>query len=423
MLIDFTVGNFLSFKDKKTLSLEATKITDHPDSTFESGHHRLLKSSVIYGANSSGKSNLIKAMSIMRFIVLHSIDRSSTQGFNITPFLLHTDTEKAPSFFEVTFILDQVSYRYGFELDRQAVHQEWLFVTKGKTETPLFLRDEEGIGLGADFEEGKQLEDKTRANALFLSVVDQFNGAIANKIIAWFHSWNTISGLNHEAYRHSTFSLLEDEKHKESLLAFYQTLDLGFEQLKIEEEQVAIGATLGVKANGEPSFDSFRMHTIKTFHKKYGPDHKTFTPVEFFLEFEESAGTNKLVDLSGPIFSTLINGGILVVDELDAKLHPLITGAITNLFNASEYNPHNAQLIFATHDTNLLSYGQFRRDQIYFVEKDQYEASDLYSLIEYREGDSDKAVRKDRSFEKDYINGRYGAIPFIGDFKAVLGHG
>jgi hypothetical protein len=122
--------------------------------------------------------------------------------------------------------------------------------------------------------------------------------------------------------------------------------------------------------------------------------------------------------MSGPVFETLSKGGILMIDELDSSLHPLLTLAITRLFNSKEHNPRNAQLIFATHDTNLLSLGKYRRDQIFFVEKDKYGASDLYSLVEYKEGE--KTIRNDRSYEKDYIQGRYGAIPYIGNFNDIL---
>ncbi len=158
-------------------------------------------------------------------------------------------------------------------------------------------------------------------------------------------------------------------------------------------------------------------------HKTFDVNGKQVGFRDFNLREQESSGTNKVIDISGPIFDTLLGGGVLVIDELDAKLHPLMTAAITNLFNSPDYNTNNAQLIFATHDTNLLSYGRFRRDQIYFLEKDKYEASDLYSLIEYKEDGASKKIRKDRSFEKDYINGRYGAIPFIGNFEELLTNG
>lgn len=428
MLVEFTVGNFLSFKERKTISLEATNITEYPESTFDCGEFKLLKSAVLYGANSSGKTNLIKAMSIMRRIVLTSVEKSSASLFEIIPFLLNPRTESEPSHFEVVFLIGSTRYRYGFEMDNKSVHGEWLFRLDGNKEIPLFIREEEGIGLTENFEEGVGLESKTRENALFLSVVDQFNGEISGSIIQWFNSWGTISGLSHEDYRGVTFSLLEKEESKGRLLEFFKDLDLGFEQLNFRKEKFhenLLPSDIPPKLVNDiiKDLQGTTVARINSVHKKYDDKGKHVGFREFDLREQESSGTNKVFDISGPIFETLLSGGVLVIDELDAKLHPLMTAALTNLFNTPEYNVYNAQLIFATHDTNLLSYGRFRRDQIYFVEKDKYEASDLYSLIEYKEDDSGKKIRKDRSFEKDYINGRYGAIPFIGNFSELLSNG
>ncbi len=426
MIIEFTVGNFLSFKEKKTLSLKATSITEYKDSTFEISKNKLLKSVVLYGANSSGKSNLIKAMSIMKLIVMTSVEKSSISKNKVIPFLLNTETENQPSFFEVVFIIGKTRYRYGFEIDSEIIHGEWLFELKGKKEIPLFVREKDGIGITEDFEEGDGLEAKTRDNALFLSVTDQFNGIVSGKIIKWFNNWATISGLRHENYRGVTFSLLEKKKSKAKLLDFFKDLDLGFNEIKLRKEKFK----KQLLPNDLPSdilediisdLQGKTVARIETIHNKFNDTGEFVGEVNFDLRERESSGTNKVIDISGPIFDTLIDGGILVIDELDAKLHPLMTAAITNLFNSPEYNLKNAQLIFATHDTNLLSYGHFRRDQIYFLEKDKYEATDLYSLIEYKE--ENIKIRKDRSFEKDYITGRYGAIPFIGNFDKLLTNG
>lgn len=428
MIVEFTVGNFLSFKENRTLSLEATNITEHKESVFKKGNYSLLKSSVLYGANSSGKSNLIKAMSTMRMIVLTSIEKTSASKFEIIPFLLNTETEKKPSFFEVVFLIGEIRYRYGFEIDSKLIHGEWLFKLESRKELPLFIREKDGIGVSNNFKEGKGLESKTRDNALFLSVTDQFNGEIAGEIIKWFNNWVTISGLSHDNYRGITFSLLDKKKSKDKLLDFFKNLDLGFEQIKFRKEKFQES----LLPNDIPSeilndiindLQGKTIARIDTVHKKYDGDGNQVGLIDFTLREQESSGTNKLIDISGPIFDILLKGGVLVIDELDAKFHPLMTAAITNLFNSPEYNTENAQLIFATHDTNLLSYGKFRRDQIYFLEKDRFEASDLYSLIEYKEDGSKTKIRKDRSFEKDYINGRYGAIPFIGNFEELLRNG
>jgi len=367
-------------------------------------------------------------MSIMKLIVLTSVEKSSVSKNEVIPFLLNAETENSPSFFEVIFLIGKTRYRYGFELDSKTIHGEWLFRLNNQKEkeTPLFIRENDGIGITDDFEEGKGLESKTRDNALFLSVTDRFNGSISGEIIKWFNNWVTISGLSHDNYREITFSLLEKKHSKERLLDFFKDLDLGFDELKIKKEKNQNGllpreTPMGIFEPISSYLDGETIARINTVHKKLDQEGKQIGYIDFDLREQESSGTNKIIDISGPIFDILINGGVLVIDELDAKLHPLMTAAITNLFNSPQYNLNNAQLIFATHDTNLLSYGKFRRDQIYFLEKDKYESSDLYSLIEYREDGA--KIRKDRSFEKDYIMGKYGAIPFIGNFNELLRNG
>jgi AAA15 family ATPase/GTPase len=384
----------------------------------------LLKGAILYGANASGKSNFVKAMSTMRRLVLQSFEQSSTDELDITPFLLNTETENAPSSFEVVFLIDGTMYRYGFEVDDHSVLSEWLFDVPKQAERPLFIREKDGIEVMTKvFPEGRDLEERTRDNALFLSVVDQFNGRIAKQIMRWFHNFITISGLSHERYKGVTFNMLENKHTQHLLLDFYKKVDLGFDDITISKapfdpkelpNDLAENLLKQLITDLE---DSYRID-IKTIHKKYNAKNKAVGNVEFDMRSQESSGSNKLFNISGPIFDVLNDGGTLVVDELDASLHPLLTLAITRLFNSGEFNRNNAQLIFATHDTNLLNYGNYRRDQIYFVEKNKYGASEMYSLVEYKE--EGKTIRKDRSFEKDYIEGRYGAIPFIGNLSNVI---
>jgi len=241
MIIEFTVGNFLSFKDNKSLNLEATSISDFKDRVFTVGSHRLLRSVVLYGANSSGKSNFLKAMSIMKKIVMTSATKSSVSKNDVVPFLLNSVTEKEPSFFEVIFIINDKRYRCGFEIDNVAIRAEWLFVLTNKKEKNLFVRENDGIEITNDFKEGEGLEEKTRDNALFISVVDQFNGSISGQIIKWFNNWVTISGLSHENYRGVTFSLLKKYETRSRLLTFIKDLDLGFEELKLKKMKLRPG--------------------------------------------------------------------------------------------------------------------------------------------------------------------------------------
>ncbi len=425
MLLEFTVGNFLSFRDRKTLSLNATAIKEYMGTNLIYGErHSALTGAIVYGANSSGKSNLIKAMSTMRRLVLQTFEKSSTSELDITPFLLQKENTEMPSFFEVLFLINQVRYRYGFEVDNTSVKSEWLFENRKTTEKQLFIREDEGIEVTRLFSEGKNLEEKTRHNALFLNVVDQFNGPTAGSIIQWFNNFIAISGLSHEGYKRVTFDMLEREETRPLLQNFFNSSDLGFDSVRLAEEEfdasrLPKGMPESIMNEISTRLKGKTMINAMTLHKQYDKDKQVVGTVEFDMDSQESSGTNKVFNISGPVFDVLHDGGVLIVDELDASLHPLLTLAITRLFNSKEHNPRSAQLIFATHDTNLLSYGNYRRDQIYFVEKDEFGASDIYSLVEYKEEGDAKTIRKDRSFEKDYIQGRYGAIPFIGNLSTI----
>jgi AAA15 family ATPase/GTPase len=411
MLVEFKVGNFLSFKETVAFSMAAASIREHKDThVFKAKNFQLLKSAVVYGANASGKTNLIKAISFMRYFVINSSKESQAEEkINVDRFKLSSETDKKPSFFEITFIHENIRYRYGFEVDKEKVHSEWFFYTKER-ETMLFTREDNHFELGRAFrKEGKELELKTRKNALFLSAAAQWNGEISLKIVKWFtHHLKIIYGLN-KGDISTTVDLLEkDNQLKDRVLEFIKVADLGIHEVKIEKS-----------AKADLVSSSF-VYTpeIRTFHKKYDDNGKTVSIEEFKMERDESEGTKQLFSLIGLVINALNNGNLLIVDELDAQLHPLITNYIINLFNSTDKNPHNAQLIFNTHDTNFLSNKLFRRDQIWFAEKDRQEATDLYSLVEYN-----FKVRKDESYGKNYIIGKYGAIPFLGylDTYRVLG--
>ncbi|MBC7774027.1 MAG: ATP-binding protein [Phycisphaerae bacterium] len=413
MLIEFTVGNYRSFKDKKTLRMDAaTSVSEHRENLISEGKHKLLRSAVLYGANASGKSNLLRAMGLMRSNVLHSASRSSSDDIKIEPFLLTDTSEHRPSYFEAIFWINHSRYRYGFEIDKQKCHSEWLFESKREVEKPLFIRENEDIQISKLFKEGKGLEAKTKPNSLFISVCDQFNGFTSAQIVAWFNSLSVSPELTWLS-RNWTIDSYFDEKLRGEAIAFIKKLDLSIEKIILKSENHYTQDFEGG--------DNYEMTllTAKTIHQKFNEFGEPIETVEFDMEEAESSGTNKLFDLSGPIFYCLQKGSLFIADELDAKLHPLMTRAIVRLFNDPATNPNNAQIIFATHDTNLLSYGNFRRDQIYFTEKDQYGATDLYSLAEFKEEGNGK-VRKDRSFYKDYMQGRYGAVPHIGNFENLL---
>lgn len=423
MLLEFSVGNYLSFKDTKTFSMISAQIKEHEDeNVFFINKLKLLKSAVLYGANASGKSNLLKAMNFMRrFVFNSSKETQATETIKVNNFKLSTKTEKKPSFFEIIFIHEGNKYRYGFEVDKNRVYSEWLFFVPSRQESKLFIRNNDDIEIGTTyFKEGKGLENKTRPNALFLSVVAQFNGEIAKKILEWFKKFKIISGISDKHYFGFTLDQLENTEFKNKFLKYLKIADLDIIDVDIERIKVDL---LDLPENlkqltKEKDIAIIERILMTTLHQKYNNKKQPISIEKFDFEEDESEGTKKYFGLLGPIIDTLENGSILVVDELDTRLHPFITRFIVELFNSKFSNKKNAQLIFATHDTNLLTNKLFRRDQIWFTEKNKYGITDLYSLVEYKE--ADKKIRKDAYFEKDYMLGKYGAIPFIDNYNILL---
>ena len=419
MIVQFTVGNFLSFNAKQLLNLEAKGISELKTNICTFKAEKILRSMVIYGANSSGKSNLIKALERMREVVLSSVRLNDSDELEYSPFLLSIETDSLPTFFEIIFWKESIRYRYGFEYNLRQIENEWLFAGKSeKSEKTLFIRTIEGIAVDAKYKEGVGIESKTNNNRLFVSLVAQLGGPISKQILEFFKNYNVLSGLDHNDYKGFTTRMLHKNLNGcEESLELYQKLKLGFQDIK------AIESDFNLSEIPENLKDELRIKlvkdltgkrniSLKTVHNKYDKQGEIVDFVLFDKLKNESEGTNKIIDLSGPIFDTLKFGKALIIDELDAKLHPLITMRIVELFNSPISNTKNAQLIFATHDTNLLGEELFRRDQIWFTEKDEREQTELYSLYDFNLPDGSK-VRNDSNLEKNYIRGRYGAIPFI----------
>lgn len=431
MLIEFSVGNFRSFKERVTLSFVAanTKARDtyiNKNNTISVNDKlTLLTSLAIYGANASGKSNMVMALEFMRRLVLSSASESQTdEPLAVEPFRLNTETENEPSFFEIVFLLEGVQYRYGFEVNRTQVISEWLFSFPSFKEATLFVREENTIKPSSKFfKEGKGLEEKTRNNALFLSVVSQFNGEISKLILKWFRRIGVVSGLEDMLYREFTIRQIIEGKHKNEIIQLVKSLDLGIveiEGIKLDKTQVALPPSMPeeLRALLLNNLGDKDWLTVRTKHPKLDANDQQVDLVSFDMDQNESHGTQKAFYLAGPIMNALSQGRVLIIDEMEARLHSLLTQGLIRLFNSLETNPKHAQLIFTTHDTNLLSNKFFRRDQIWFVEKDTFNASHLYSLAELKVDNS--KVRNDASFEEDYLQGRYGAIPFLGGIKSVL---
>ncbi|WMJ74948.1 ATP-binding protein [Cytophagaceae bacterium ABcell3] len=431
MLVQFSIRNYRTFKDKATLTLVASNydkgVREEENIIKEDKFNlRILKSAVIYGANASGKSKFIEALMFMRHFVISS-SKESQKGdkIDVEPFKLSIETEYAPTEFEVIFIYKGTLYRYGFEADNTEVVSEWLYHKNKTKEVELFYREGQNFDVHTrSFSKGHTIvkEGLIRNNALLISVAAQFNDAISENVIEWFKKLGALSGLREEGYQGYTVGKTSEVEYKTKILKLLQAADLGIQDIFIEmldTEKLPKTMPKDIKEfilKKSKEENAQFLSEIYTIHKKYDKNKKFVGSVNFSLDDDESFGTQKFYYLTGPILDTLENGYTLIVDELDSKLHPNLVCKLVSLFNSKVLNPKNAQLIFNTHDTNLLNSGLFRRDQVWFTEKDKFGEARLYSLSDFK---SDE-VRKTEAFEDNYIRGKYGAIPFLGLFDNLI---
>ncbi len=419
MLISFTVENYRSICSPVTLSMEATGLTGHENTNLlksDKNNKPLLKSAVVYGANASGKSNIIKALSFMRFLVLTSAKESGgVDKIKVDPFLLDSSSSDKPLFFEILFIYNRVKYRYGFEVSTDRINSEWLFLRPDQRETKLFTRENDKLDISNKFTEGKTWQElvgksglKLRENALFVSLLGQIFGdspnVISRHVISWFNSIGIIDGVNDQHLIPFSILAFHEKKFGDRMLKLLKSADLSIDNIETEVKET----TDNLDNNKVKNFNV----ALKSLHRKYSSKENT----EVFFDFmsAESEGTKKFFGLTGPLLDIIDNGKLLVIDELDARMHPLLTRKIVELFH-TEANKHNAQLICVTHNTNILDKKLLRRDQIWFTEKDQEEKTQLYSLAEFKK--NGKGIRASASLEKNYIQGRYGAVPYLGEFE------
>jgi len=433
MLIEFMVENYLSFKEQNTFSMIATKDSSMSEKQIVviNDKNRILKNAAIYGANASGKSNLLNAISFMKSFVINS-SKESQQGdvIEVEAFKFSTSTEKKASIFEVVFFANGIIYRYGFEVSKEKVFGEWLFARQSARESQLFVRDGQQISIGDKFKEGKKYLESVRENALFLSVCAQFNGSISSEILKWFRNVNIISSLD-DSYVSVTLSILENKDgkldiQKEKLISLIKGMDFGIQDVVLSKnENPNIKALLEslptklaeelmekIRINDAQASDDdekeYKLisHNVSTVHRRYDED-KNFVNDQICNFNIESKGTQKIFELAGPIIDTMYNGGVLFIDEIQSSLHTKLVIELIKFFINNRLNI-NAQFIFTTHDVNILSAGILRRDQFWFVEKNKFGESDLTCLADFKEH-----VRKDASLDKDYLRGRYGAIPYL----------
>ena len=386
MLIEFKFKNFSSYKDETSINLTKVKAFKELASTNTINTSKgfdLLKTTAIYGSNAGGKSNFIEAMLFMKSVIhnsfAESLKKDEDRGRKDFYFRLSTETENKPTYFEVSFLQKDIIYRYGFEILGFDIVSEWLY-KKNDVETLLFDRKKQEFRINnKSFSEGNKFKNEVNANVLFLSQLAQNNGKEASIIFKWFLDVNVVSGLDDSYHEIATKTLLKSSKK------FKAWLNLAVKFLEI--------SNIATSKNDE----------LIAYHNKFDNNNLVVDSVSFDFELDESAGTKKLIYLLGAIYDTLINGKILFIDELDAKLHPNLSKKILELFH--KFNLFTSQFIFTAHDAILLDKKIFRRDQIWFVDRNKFGSSQLYPMSDF----DSSVIRNTSDFRKKYLESTFGA--------------
>lgn len=413
MLLEFRVRNFRSFRDEAVFSLAAGSDTalleTHTGATGLGKIKRVLNTAALYGANASGKSNLIRALHFMQLMVMTSPQIQPGTESNLMPFRLREDWQSQPTLFEATFILDGRRMQYGFELTKTQIHGEWLLVyEKSKpqvwfsrtldTETGRYAYTYSDYFLG----QKKVWEAATRKEVLFLSTAIQLNNEQLRPLYQQFAENIAIFPDGGRIGADFSAQFIEKPLNKEKVTSFMAAADTGISSVSVEKK-AGKQVRFDFEAEQAAEFRDMEMSIPVFGHVAEGKQYE-------FEATEESAGTQIFFNLSGPILDILEQGKLLVVDELDSSLHPLLVQKIIDLFNSPEINKNGAQLIFSTHDVSLLDAKAIRRDQVWFTEKDSDHVSRLFALLDF-------SPRKGEALEKNYLGGRYGGIPILNSLK------
>ena len=414
MLLQFNLSNYMSFKNEVILSALASADKEHETYLIPYRKEKILPCLSIYGANASGKTNINKGLVFAILFVRNSNKMQINDKINVIPFLLDETSRTQKSRFDFSFIYNDIKYDYGFVCDQNNVYEEYLY--EYKTSKPSLIFERTNIN---DYrytikskKELAEIESKNTNNKLFLSTATMWNASCTKNAFMWFEQRiDVYDGDNLEI---AFVNLLEKDQNQETkafMKKLLQNADMNIVdyEFKIEKaEMKEIHLPLGLQFDetlNEGLSNNLKKWKLQTSHEV----NKNGEIKHYQLPFQlESKGTMNLFYLGPVIKDALLNGKTIFIDEIDAGLHPMLVRYLINLFHDQQSNPHGAQLIFNTHDMTQLTLDQFRRDQIYFVEKNNENGiSDLYSLDEY-------APRKSENIQKGYLQGRYGAIPMIG---------
>ena len=413
MIVNFAVKNYKSFHQQVNMSLLAsalkeTYVLPAQAATKDIYGLPILPVAAIFGANASGKSNLIDAMAMMKFHIQTSLAKDNViNKIQVEPFQLSTESRKEPTEFEISFVVEQKLFRYGFLADKDRVFEEWLYEKELKErskEKELFYRQEDTLNYHATlFKVGKVIQEQRLAkeSVLILTLGYQLNDDLAKTVMGWFINFNVLEGHQYDGYQ--GFSLRQIEEQSEiagEMKELIRFADTGIQKLST--------ATI------------FNNPEVLAHHAVFDGQGQAVDEYMFILDKQESEGTKKFFDLSGPVLNSLKYGKVLVVDELDAQLHPNLMEKLVQMFQDRRINTKGAQLIFAGHNTNVLSAHLLRRDQVWITEKNKYGATQLYSIAEYKS--TKGKARNKEAIEQNYLDGKYGGVPFLGDLENFLEH-
>lgn len=417
MLIQFNFKNFKSFKDEVSLDLTATKITEHNEHVVDVANDKLLKVAAIYGANASGKSNIYEAFEFMSYYVLESFKfggdgdnrkKIENRYAKVTPFMFNSKSKNQESTFEVFFTdgLDskQKSYQYGFSVNQEEILEEWLFYktkTSREYRTIFYRKGKEIDFVGITKLSADNIKVALEKETLIVSLGAKLKVAKLKLVRDWFINNEIVNYGSPEENLYRSFVLphnfTSDKNVQNKVIKFFNSFDDSIKGFNVEK----------VNDDNEKSDEKYR---IDSMHKMNDSSEFVFIPLD-----SESSGTLKMFSIFPSIQEVFDNGGVLFVDELNSRLHPLLVRNIILSFLDPEINTKNAQLIFTTHDIWQLSNDLLRRDEIWFVEKDSDGVSSLYSLSDFTD-DNGAKIRKDENYTKNYLTGKYGAIPRLKSF-------
>lgn len=419
MLLMFKVKNYTSFKNESILDMRATAYVQHPSHLIHINDKvRLLKTTALYGANASGKSNLISAMFFFeQYIFSQFINKKEMDDFEtpnnkvrmkLEPFLL-SDKNNEASEFDIVFIFNEKQIQYGYECTSKEVLNEWLFIDDKK----VFERTGTELSFGSKYQKILGAYKKLPAERLYIAVLEYFledkaKEEVLGDFISFFtDEYNVYTEILFESTVKGlagivglSKKIVNSKAYREKVEHYLRLIDIGIKRLDVQTETVV----------DEHTGKKKKEKIIRTVHDIYDESGNAVGEKLFELQ-QESTGTLRFLAYIQNIIDMISKGGVFIVDEMSARLHPLLTKLIVDIFSSRQNK--KAQLIFTTHDISLLNSNQFRRDEVVFIDKNEYGESTLYAL-------SDLKVREDATFSKDYLQGKYGAIPIF-DYDEIMG--